>query len=119
MSLNWDIRNIKDNETVCRDEDGSLAAITEILILATMSVGIGALTDKSWMDFYVRLNVIQREGALLRDSDGKDVYITPANVKAHIGLRTNVTNETNASWFKRFVTNRKRDLAWAMRREAA
>jgi hypothetical protein len=119
MSLNWDIRNIKDFETVCKDEDGALKSLTHVLILSTMGVGIGALTDKSWMDFYVRLNVIQREGALLRDGDGNDVYITPADVKAHIGLHTNVRNETNAAWFKRFVTNRKSDLAWAMRREAA
>ena len=120
MSLNWDIRDIKDFEKTCKDEEGVLSAKTHVLILSTMVVGIGSITEKNWTDFYVRLNIIQREShALLQDGEGNAVYYTPADVKAHIGLWTNVSNETNAAWFKRYMDNHKREAAYTVRKEAA
>jgi IS5 family transposase len=59
MSLSWNIEKIKDYETVCRDAEGHIKHRTEALIFATMSVGMGRITEDNAAEFYARLHVIE------------------------------------------------------------
>jgi len=112
MALTYDLSTIKDYKTVCFDEgeDGGMKPATHSIIFATMAVGIGDLTEKNAPEFYARLHLYERMvGAfLVKMDDGKrvDVPFTPEDVRAHIGLRTNVGPvETRSKWLKR-VTDR-------------
>jgi hypothetical protein len=94
---------------------------TNVIVFSTMSVGMGSITSKNWREFFLRLDIIQRESgyALLIDGKGEPIYLTPDDVFAHVGLTTNVANETNAKWFSRYVKNRIRDTKLSDKKEAA
>lgn len=113
MSLNWNLSKIKNSDELCwpADRKGSeneMNPITNALIWATMSVGIGQITEKNYIEFFGRCELISRlSGAPLREfKDGKrhDVDFTLADIKAHIGLSTNVSREASGPWGKRIVT---------------
>lgn len=85
------------------------------LIWLTMSVGMNQITEKNWKTFFTRTRLMElTHGAFRNRRDpetGKSepVYFTPEEVKAHIGLGTNVSPETDARWRKRFMDNFTRD----------
>ena len=78
------------------------------LVIATMAIDMGTITEKNWTEFYRRLNALEHlVGAQRRGkNDGgewEDIFFTPAEVKAHIGVRTNVAKTTDAQWRKRLM----------------
>lgn len=122
MSLDWDLTRIKDHETVCWHvetdpeeikrikrafmvtyselPDGSLKvmeSVTNVLILAMVQLGCkGEITEKNVEQVIDQMALLQRDtGALLLRSEGGPFYVTPADVRKHIGLRTNVTGAWN------------------------
>ena len=83
---------------------------THCLIFATMSVGMGSITEKNAKEFFTRLSMHETAfGAFRRDGEGKPTPFTFDEVKAHIGLRTNVSEEANAAFNKRLASNMRRD----------
>jgi len=94
---------------------------TNVLIFSTMSVGMGSITEKNWREFFARLDMLQRAPgyAMLNDASGEPVYFTPDDVFAHVGLRTNVSNETTGKWATRILKNRIRDTKLSNKKEAA
>jgi hypothetical protein len=145
MSLNYELTKIKDWKDLI-NEDGSVKGITEVLIFATMAVGIGHITQKNFMKFFERLRaheavsgpmtrerreIVHHEALfrVLREAEGLDLLtmdwdavdrlkkdnpdlhtkileltshtggrVTKEHVERHIGLTTNVSDETDA-WF--------------------
>ena len=104
MSLNWDLTKIENNDDLCwyetgeKGEDGKplvrLNSITEALIWATIAVKLGDITDKNWREFWTRLHMSERVyGPSLR-RDGEEYYLSPDDVRAHIGLSCNVCDES-------------------------
>lgn len=80
------------------------------LIWATMAIGIHAITEKNWKDFYARLAAEEKLfGARRRTGDGEPLFFTADEVKAHIGLHTNASRMTDAQWRKRLLENFVRD----------
>ena len=142
MALTWDLTNIENHEEVCFEwitpapsdpikpedlnEDGQyrgLSGVTHGLIFATMSVGIGSITEDNCGEFAARLNLVQRtHGAMLVGTDpetGKrgPVPITAEDVFAHIGLVCNVSYKTHAQFIKQQVTeDYKRDITRQQKR---
>jgi hypothetical protein len=124
MALTWDLNAIENREQVCAitrkpfndekwdaedlNEDGTVTVrnpVTTALIFATISVGIGNLTEENVGTFCARLNVVQRlHGDMLVGPKGP-VPITEEDVFAHVGLKTNAyfTDETHAKWLGRMV----------------
>lgn len=97
MSLNWSIEDVQDWEVL--QSDDTEAAITECLVWATMSVGIGEITDKNVNEFFARVTLIQRTyGPYLRNGDGSPREITFGDIKRRVGLSTNVFPKE--SWTK-------------------
>lgn len=143
MPLTWDVSNIEDYENVCFErrkpdpsegkvdsehlnEDGEaryLRPLTEVLIFSTMSVGLRGITADNVGKFAARLDLLQKhDGAYLThvDEDGKrsDQTITAEDVIAHIGLSCNVSDETDAAWIKRTITEDYKRQAKRIQREA-
>lgn len=117
MALHWNVSKVDaaDNEfgLINKDEDGrgELHPVTHSMIWATMTVGIGAITEKTVEEFAARLDLWQRvNGALMRAQDEatgewSDRPITRDEVRAHIGLECNVGWETRTKWLKRTITS--------------
>lgn len=125
MSLDYELGKIENWEEVCQ-EDGEymgkprrqLSAVTNTLIWATMSIGIGEITAKNWKEFYSRIALIEQlSGTFLYEFNPEtelhDVAapITAEQVKAHVGLTTNVfPKESVAKWSTHIVQNRLDDI---------
>lgn len=99
MSLNYNL----SATALPRDDNGLIlwTTATEWLIFATMSTGIGAITEATAPEFFARLETLQS-----MDNTVPDGRINAADVKQHIGLTTNVSPMTRAQWLKRIVGGR-------------
>lgn len=115
MSLNWDITRIENFEEVCwlplaeehkksflanpwatytEDEETGeiryLNPVTDALIWSMMTLGCkGKITEKN-VDLVIKqVAILQRVRGPMLFRGGKPRYITPDEVRAHIGLGTN------------------------------
>jgi len=98
MSLDWyvaDVDNYKERCWVECDGDKYLSPVTDTLIWAAMRIGMNGITEKNWKEFYARMLLDPRS----RREDGY-LFIKPEDVKAHIGLSTNVSSVSRTKWFK-------------------
>lgn len=127
MSLNWNLKEIKNNEEVCwrTDEVGDeyMNRVTDTLIWCTIFVSLGEITEQNAPQFYARVHFLERMqgGPFLHDpgEDGEpeDRYITLADVEKHIGLSTNVFDrDTDYRWAakkgKQFMKDEIRNANW-------
>ena len=111
MSLNWNIENVKADW-----QSDDVWPITNALIWGTMSVGMNEITNSNWREFYSRAYMIQTiHGGWLIET-GESRFITPQEVKDHIGLHTNATNYTAAK-FKSNIDRRMREYATQLLRK--
>jgi hypothetical protein len=129
MSLDWNLTKINNNIEVCweKNEDGTdkLNPVTESLIWLTMGIGMGSITEDNQSDFYCRVVMYEKLfGTMLsywKDSKKVSVPITPEDIHNHIGLTTNVSKDTDASFRKRIVENfmreQKRNFNYALESE--
>lgn len=106
MSLDWDLRKIADNKTVCWDHDGeggrTLKKTTETLIWYTMFCGVGwGITEDNVEEFYARIALYERLFGSLFSIDGEPYYFDRDTVRAHVGLWTNVSPEPRHEWVAR------------------
>lgn len=137
MSLNYELGKIKDWKTVTRataehDDPGRgykkgdeiMSPVTNTLIWCTLGIGMGEITEENVYEFYGRLRIQEAlNGAYLRyheEGGGiRDEYITLEQVKAHIGLTTNVfPKRTHSEFLKQVITavarkdGMEKPLAW-------
>lgn len=129
MSLDWNLTKISNNVEVCweKNEDGTdkLNPVTESLIWLTMGIGMGSITEDNQSDFYCRVVMYEKLfGTMLsywKDSKKVSVPITPEDIHNHVGLTTNVSKDTDASFRKRIVENfireQKRNFNYALESE--
>jgi hypothetical protein len=121
MSLDWNISEIKDHETMCFEDrihagrkKSCLSAVTESIIWYTIGVGLGEITEKNIEEWMFRMKCIDLTiGALLtvcEDDGPKYVAISEDTVRKHIGLKTNVTNESRSKWWKKFMATVERNI---------
>jgi hypothetical protein len=122
MALTWNLEGIADYKATCWIGDGDdvrMNPVTETLIFGTMSVDLGSITRENVTEFAARFRVIERvHGAMLRNADGTDRYVTDDEFIAHIGLVANVSNKTRAQWARRLFIDKQSvtdDYARAMR----
>ncbi len=117
MSLNFDISKIAEN--VKHNRDGSISLVTRTMIFATMNTGIGEITEDNAAEFYARASTWESVFGAARGSQSGDIFITPQEVRDHIGLTTNVfPKESDTAWRKRLVdyalSERQRRYALAL-----
>jgi hypothetical protein len=99
-----------------------MSPVTHALIFVTMSVDIGHITEKNYLEFYTRAKFAAALfGSSLMKADEHGGYkergITIEDVRAHIGLGTNVINKTRAYFVKRHIDNFFRSADYEARRQ--
>ena len=102
MSLDYKLTKIKDWEELVASEEewnamnnGFTNPWTQTLIFGCMPVGLGSITEKNIAEWYARYTL----WCDIHDFDHPPFE----QVVRHIGLSTNVANETQAQWFKRII----------------
>jgi hypothetical protein len=120
MALHFDLSDVANrHENYPMTEDGRMNPATESLIFVTMAVGMGTITEDNWKRFAVRLDILQslfgRHGHV-PDGNGGIRPIDHREVKGHIGLKTNVSPETDAAWRKRTFERAMQEKVYALTR---
>jgi hypothetical protein len=108
MALTYALTGIDDWQTRCyvqqEDESSRMNPVTEALILATMAIGLRTITKSNVDEFAHRIEQYQRvSGALLNRWDAETakfepLRITYGDVRDHIGLTTNASTFTKATF---------------------
>jgi hypothetical protein len=80
-------------------------AVTHAIIFATMAVDLGDLTETTLPEFWSRLKTYEQVRGTLLQSQSGPVPITLNDLRAHIGLHTNVFRVTTTKWVKRIITD--------------
>ena len=126
MALNWDLGDIENFKSVCRNEDESLREETELLIFYTMNLGMGLITQNSVDKFILRLRMYEVMYGMAKwwNVNGQRVnVISDTLIRKHIGLRTNASSisdvQFNKNMLKQLVREAKATSENMNRREAA
>ena len=125
MSLDYELGEIANYKEVCyTGEPGQrkMSGVTHALIFVTMSVDIGHITEKNYLEFYTRAKFVAALfGSTLYEADEhgghRERDFTIEEVRAHIGLGTNVHDKTRAHFVKRHVDNYFRSADYEARRQ--
>ncbi len=94
MALNADYRNIKDFSALYVEKNGEkvLGTVWETLVLYSLLVGLGTITDKNVDEWLFRLKALEiLHGPAFRTSTGEAFDFGRSDVERMVGLRTNVT----------------------------
>jgi hypothetical protein len=107
MGLDWNLTKV-DRESEWWKDPGRSDAVTEAIIWATMACDVsnnGVISEELVPEFFARVYAVERtRGAYVRvpTDDGLEPrYITPDDIRAHVGLYTNVFPALSRA---RFVT---------------
>lgn len=101
MSLDYDLTMIKNREevTTITLEDGSkiMNPTTTNIIFGCLSTYIGDITEANYIEWMTRYHIWNM-------THGHKDYFTLEDVKAHIGLHTNVwPKKPMTKWFKEHI----------------
>ena len=139
MSLDWRLPDDESKgqpgcfwkETGENDSDGKplyrLHAHTEYLIWSTMAIDMGEITEDTWEEFYSRMHRLElvRGPNVFRyneDNTRTVFWTTPAVVRAHMGLNTNVSTVKDKKWSERLMgmmtDDAKRNITSALETDA-
>lgn len=116
MSLDFDLKNIKDHESL-RQPNGEVLPETFIVInYAGLITGIPNITAKNADDFYRRAHFWDTVIGPLQGTKAKPVDLSREAVQRHVGLATNGTPRSSTEFMAhlrkegfRVVLERKRD----------
>ena len=113
MSLNFKLDKIKNYTEVCHKGE-ELHPVTNGLIWSTMTVGLGEITAKNIDEWLIRLALADKLfGTMMFVGSGPNERqprpFTREELVAHIGLTTNVSNETRNQFTKRQTEHFYRD----------
>jgi hypothetical protein len=113
MSLSFELTKVKDFKELLGD-DGMPLPKTQSIIFSTISAGMGEITEKNYIEFYLR---VAASDAMSQWPKGEP--ITLEQVRRHIGLKTNVfPMESRSKWIKRVMDNDIREIEYRIRRDA-
>ena len=106
MPLTYDMTSVTDWESL-NQTSGIENNKSHYLALALMAVGVRTITEDTWNDAFVRIEIIQKlDGGFLFDGQGKPVFWTPEDIFRRIGYKTNATQ---IPWTK-FIKNIREGL---------
>ena len=97
MSLDWNGKDVPDFDRKAQENPRML----DCLIWASLSIGMGEITEKNLKEWVYRLQRFAFEGKpLIIRRDGTLYEITEEVIRPWIGLRTNVRTISNTSFDK-------------------
>lgn len=125
MSLNFDVSGIENYRelTTLEREDGRLEwhPITSAIVYLSLGVGLQRITKSNWKKWFARCRLHEKAFGPMLISRGErhegELYITPEEVQAHIGLSTNVSDKTDAEWRKDFMQSWTTEIEWRILKE--
>ena len=95
MSLDWNGKDVPDFDRKAQENP----AMLNCLIWASLSIGIGEITEKNLKEWVYRLRRFAfEEHPLIIRRDETPYEITEEMLRPWIGLRINVTSITNAEF---------------------
>ena len=116
MSLDFNLNEIKSGVQTWNESGNDLLPEVRDIVFATMSAGIGHITEKNYIEFFMRCAAASAVSAWPQSPDP----ITLEDVKKHIGLRTNVfPEEARTKWVKRIFENTEREYRYRAQRAEA
>lgn len=114
MALNWDINDCKNWDQLTKTESDRTAL--ETVIMMTMSLDIGHLTEKNLDDWLDRARIVEAiKGPTYHKSGERCLMGQREFMQKYVGLRTNVTTKSTVAWFKEFHKNVKIDRKYRKR----
>jgi len=117
MALHANYQKIDNWEALYEDAPGGkkLGVVWETLVLFSMPVGLGQITEGNVDEWWFRLKVLEKlHGPAFTSGTGEKFDFGYSDVRRMIGLTTNVSNISRA----KFMANCKLLLAEAGEREA-
>ena len=107
MTLNVDLRKVKDYQTLCyKDEEKGnffnlpYSKVTNYLVIGSGAIGVGEITQTNYKQVFARHQFLQKDQVTLDD------------IKNHIGLITNVAEETTGRWLMRIAKSKYNEILW-------
>jgi len=112
MSLDYDLKNIKNFEDVCfsgpdPEEEGCVLLESDLhcLIFGTMSTGLNEITEKNiptWIERCAALDRIDYAIGSVINERGQRIGYVPErkDLEKYIGLKTNASPLTTAKFYK-------------------
>lgn len=119
MALEFDVNKVARKWEVCFNEDGSFSALTNAIALIFLHVKMSSLTEGNLDEFENRALLVQALFGPFLTTEKGPVYIREEEIRAHIGMTTNVTHLGRAAWeaeFKRTAYRALEDRARQIRR---
>jgi hypothetical protein len=127
VSLDYRLTDVADHDDLWVahhefPETKVLNPVTECLIFTMMHTGQQKITEKNWQEVAARIAIYERvfQPLMIKGVEGggvERVPLTAEDVKRHIGLSTNVSQETEAAFRKRVFDNFKREFLYDLSRE--
>jgi hypothetical protein len=97
---------VKDWESLNESSEYEKAK-SNFLCFGLMAVGVSTITEDTWNDAWVRIEILQKvTGAWITDPYGDDVFYKPEDIYRRIGY---TTNASNVPWTK-FIKNIRENL---------
>lgn len=106
MSLNVNIGKIANHDSVCfigEGENRKWRPLTTTIAFLTMTVDIGEITEQNAEEFYCRACLLNDLYASASIEPPAEISI--ADIRAHIGMQTNVITLTRAKWIAKIAKN--------------
>lgn len=111
MSLNWNCREVANWDELTKHpiDPERMHPVAERILWMTMFVDIGHINKDNVGEFAWRMRLLQLADNQpdIRLTDGTDIYLTEADVRRFIGLRTNVITLNRARWLKHAFSTRR------------
>lgn len=106
MSLNVNVSKVANHDSVCfvgEGEGRKWRPLTTTIAFMCMAVDIGEITEQNAEEWYCRACLINDLYASA--SIEPPAEITIADIRAHIGMQTNVITMTRAKWISKIAKN--------------
>lgn len=115
MALTWDVTKVADYKELWPDkvvnegtpnERRKWNSTTEAIVFGLLFIGIREITAKNCKEVFCRLAIHEQVSGALRidNASGENHYFTPQEVQGHIGMTSNVSGMSLAT-FKTKVYN--------------
>lgn len=116
MALEWNLTDIEGIDEIL--EDDHERSILEALIYASITVGLGSITEDNVQTWAYRLWVAERLfGGIWVFEDGTR-NLRASELRKYIGFKVNVADETDATWWERIAAVTEREYARFMKAES-
>ena len=103
MSLNFNFTKVANHEEVTIDptDPTKWHPVADALVWLSLHCGYAEITLKNVDKVIARIMAYQAVGGGYLSHKGARIYITPADIRRFVGMRTNVTPLTDAQWVRR------------------